>query len=135
MTIRLAGVDDLAAIERFATEVVPAHYAPILGKDGARAQMQWWTRDRMEPAVEASHVHVAVVGDEIVGLVETGVLGADHVVWKLYLAPEFRGQSIGADLLQHATEPLRQVTAHVLVEHFAGNTKAAKFYEREGGRS
>jgi hypothetical protein len=24
------------------------------------------------------------------------------------------------------------VTDHVLVEHFAGNTKAAKFYEREG---
>jgi ribosomal protein S18 acetylase RimI-like enzyme len=132
VTIRLACLDDLSAIERFALDVVPAHYAPILGDEGARAQLQWWTTERMKPAVEASRVHVAVTGEKIIGVVQTGVLGEDHVVWKLYLAPEFRCQSIGADLLQHAIEPLRKVTDHVLVEHFAGNTKAAKFYDREG---
>jgi ribosomal protein S18 acetylase RimI-like enzyme len=132
VTVRLACGDDLAAIERFAIDVVPAHYAPILGEDGARAQLQWWTTERMKPAVEAGRVHVAVAGEKIVGVVQTGVLGEDHVVWKLYLAPEFRGRSIGANLLQHAIAPLRKVTADVLVEHFAGNTQAAKFYEREG---
>ena len=132
VTIRLARLDDLSAIERFALDVVPAHYAPILGDEGARAQLQWWTTERMKPAVEASRVHVAVEGEKIIGVVQIGVLGEDHVVWKLYLAPEFRGQSIGADLLQQAIEPLRRVTDHVLVEHFAGNTEAAKFYEREG---
>lgn len=132
MTIRLACLDDLAAIERFAIDVVPAHYAPILGEDDARAQLRWWTTERMQPAVEANRVHVAVKGEEIIGVVQTGVLGEDHVVWKLYLKPEFRGQSIGAELLQHAIAPLRKVTDHVVVEHFAGNTKAAKFYEREG---
>jgi len=132
VTIRLACLDGLSAIERFALDVVPAHYAPILGDQGARAQLQWWTTERMKPAVEASRVRVAVTGEKIKGVVQTGVLGEDHVVWKLYLAPEFRGQCIGADLLQDAIEPLRKVTDHVLVEHFAGNTKAAKFYEREG---
>ncbi|GAA5163982.1 N-acetyltransferase [Ornithinimicrobium tianjinense] len=132
MAIRLARADDLAAIERFAVDVVPAHYAPILGEDAALAQLQWWTPARMQPAVEAHRVHVAVEGQAIVGVAETGVLGEDHVVWKLYLAPELRGRAIGADLLQHAVAPLRKVTDHVLVEHFAGNTKAARFYEREG---
>ena len=62
MTIRLARLDDLSAIERFALDVVPAHYAPILGDEGARAQLQWWTTERMKPAVEASRVHVAAEG-------------------------------------------------------------------------
>ena len=132
MAIRLARIDDLPAIERFAVEVVPAHYAPILGEDAALAQLQWWTPARMQPAVAAHRVHVAVEGDTIVGVAETGVLGEDHVVWKLYLAPESRGQSIGADLLQRAVAPLREVADHVLVEHFAENTEAARFYEREG---
>ena len=132
VSIRPASVDDLDAIARFAAAVVPAHYTPMLGEDGARAQLEWWTTDRMTPAVEAGRVHVAVARRAIVGVVQTGVLGEDHVVWKLYLAPAFRGRSLGADLLRHAVAPLRGVTDHVLVEHFAGNTRAARFYEREG---
>lgn len=65
-------------------------------------------------------------------MVQTGVVNEDRVVWKRYLAPAFRGQSIGAHLLRDAIAPLREVSDHVLVEHFAGNTKAAKFYKREG---
>lgn len=134
VSIRLADVDDLDAIARFADDVVPAHYTPILGEEGARAQLDWWTADRMKPAVEAGHVHVAVAGRAIVGVVQTGILDGDCVVWKLYLAPAFRGQSIGADLLRHAIAPFKEVADHVLVEHFAGNTKAADFYERHGWR-
>lgn len=81
MSIRLACVDDLDAIARFADEVVPAHDTPILGEDGARAQLEWWTADRMRPAVEAGHVHVAVASQAIIGVVQTGVLDEDRVVW------------------------------------------------------
>lgn len=66
MSIRLARVDDLDDIARFAADVVPAHYTPILGEDGARAQLQWWTPERMRPAVEAGYVHVAVADRAII---------------------------------------------------------------------
>lgn len=132
VTIRLAGVGDLEAIERFAEEVVPPHYAPILGEEAAHTQLDWWTPERMRPAVEARRVHVAVSAGEIVGVVQTGLFEGSYVVWKLYLSPTFRGRSLGRDLLRAAVEPLREQANHVLVEHFAGNTGAAAFYEREG---
>lgn len=132
VAIRLADVDDLDAIAHFAADVIPTHYTPILGADGARAQLAWWTADRMRPAVEVGQVHVAVANGAIVGVVQTGSLGEDYVVWKLYVAPAFRGRSLGPDLLRQALAPLREVADHVLVEHFAGNRKAAEFYEREG---
>ena len=88
----------------------------------------------MRPAVEAGAVHLAEREDVVVGVVETGVMGEDHVVWKLYVAPAFRGRSVGARLLDRAVAPLREATDHVLIEHFAGNTDAARFYERQGWR-
>ena len=134
VAIRPASVTDLDAISRFAADVVPVHYSPILGENAARAQLEWWTEDRMRPAVEAGDVHVAEQEDDIVGVVETGVMGEDRVVWKLYVAPASRGRSVGARLLDRSVAPLREATDHVLIEHFAGNTDAARFYERQGWR-
>jgi ribosomal protein S18 acetylase RimI-like enzyme len=130
--IRLATVDDVDAIVAFAAEVVPVHYSGILGETAAHSQLSWWTSERMRSAVEAEQVHLAVADEAIVGVAETGRMGQDHVVWKLYLAPEFRGRALGKDLLRQAIAPLRKKTDHVLVEHFAQNTRAARFYEREG---
>ncbi|HLS39451.1 MAG TPA: GNAT family N-acetyltransferase [Ornithinicoccus sp.] len=132
VTIRRAEPEDLDAIRRFAEEVVPAHYTPILGEVAAHAQLDWWTDERMRPAVEAGRVHVAVADDAIVGVVQTGPWEDTYVVWKLYLSPAFRGRSLGRQLLNAAIEPLREETDHVFVEHFAGNTGAAAFYERLG---
>ena len=122
----------MEAIVAFAAEVVPVHYSTILGDTAAQAQLRWWTSERMKSAVEAEQVHLAVADEAIVGVAETGELGQEHVVWKLYLAPEFRGRALGTALLRHAIGPLRAKTDHVLVEHFAENKRAARFYEREG---
>lgn len=56
------------------------------------------------------------------------------MIWELYLAPEFRGHSLGPELLREAIAALPTETSHGLVEHFAGNTRASTFYEREGFR-
>jgi ribosomal protein S18 acetylase RimI-like enzyme len=131
-TIRKAGASDLDAIVAFGSAVVPPHYEPIIGAAAAQAQLDWWRSERMAPAAEAGRVHVAVVDDNIVGVCETGELNGEQVIWKLYVAPEFRNRSLGAELLRRVIGSLPVDVDHVLVEHVAGNTAAARFYEREG---
>ncbi|MGB3687316.1 MAG: GNAT family N-acetyltransferase [Ornithinimicrobium sp.] len=131
-SVRMAETSDVGAIVAFGAGVVPQHYAAILGADAAQAQLAWWTSDRMQSAVTAGRVHLAVTDDAVVGVVETGEFAGEQVIWKLYLAPDRRGRSLGAELLRRAVESLPDGAGHVLVEHFAGNGGAGNFYEREG---
>ncbi len=133
LTIRKADFDDVDAIAVFGTEVVPEHYTPILGQQGARAQLVWWTPEYISPAVEAGRVHVAIndVGG-VVGVCQTGEADGKQVIWKLYVAPDYRGRSLGVELLRQAISALPEHADRVEVEHFAGNTRAARFYAREG---
>ena len=112
--------------------MIPPYYAPILGEDAAQAQLVWWSLERMRPAVEANRVGVVATDHEVVGLCQTGELAGEQVIWKLYLSPEYRGRSFGEELLRQAIASLPRGTNRVDVEHFAGNIRAAKFYEREG---
>lgn len=132
VSLRMAEPNDVDAIVAFGARVVPPHYTPILGADAAQAQLAWWTRDRIEPAVMAGRVHVAVVGHAVVGVSETGEFNGEQVIWKLYLAPDFRGRSLGIELLRHCVDALPAGFGHVLVEHVAGNARAGSFYQREG---
>lgn len=132
VTVRRAELDDLDAIVAFGSAVIPPYYTPILGESAAQAQLAWWSLDRMAPAVEANRVHVAVTDRDVVGVCETGELAGEQVIWKMYLAPEYRGRSLGVELLCRAIASLSEGVDRVDVEHFAGNTQAAKFYAREG---
>jgi len=133
VTVRKANLGDVDAIVAFGAAVIPEHYAPVLGCRAAQAQLAWWTPDRILPAVEAGRVHVATTdGCDVVGVCQTGEMNGEQVIWKLYLAPDYRGQSIGMELLHLAISALPRPADRVVVEHFAGNTSAAKFYEREG---
>ncbi len=133
VTIRTATTDDLDGIVAFGSAVVPQYYTPILGERAAHEQLAWWTRERLSPAVQAGRLHVASTADgNVVGVCQTGELAHDQVIWKLYLAPEYRGRSLGVELLRHAVALLPDGVDHVDVEHFAGNVGAAKFYDREG---
>lgn len=133
VTIRKASLGDVDAIVAFGAAVVPEHYAPILGQRAAQAQLAWWTPERMAPAAEAGRVHVATTDrGDIVGVCQTGELDGEQVIWKLYLAPEYRGRSLGVDLLREGIAALPGHAGRVDVEHFAGNSSAARFYEREG---
>lgn len=130
--VRAAGLADVAAIVAFGSSVVPPHYAPILGEAVAQRQLAWWTAERMRAAIEAHRVHVATEGDTLVGVCETGELAGEQVIWKLYLEHDYRGRSLGPELLRHAIAALPEGSDQVFVEHVAGNTRAAAFYEREG---
>ncbi len=97
--IRKAQSDDVDAIVAFGAAVVPTYYAPILGAAAAQDQLDWWRRERTSSAVSAGRVHLAVAGDATVGVCETGEMGGEQVIWKLYLAPDSRGHSLGVELL------------------------------------
>jgi len=78
-------------------------------------------------------MHLAIAEErDVVGVCQTGEADGKQVIWKLYLAPEYRGRSLGVELLSQAISSLPENADHVEVEHFAGNTSAARFYEREG---
>lgn len=132
--VRVAEADDMDAIVAFGSAVVPPHYTPVIGARAAQEQLTWWTSERLAAALTAGRVHVAVAEGSVVGVSQTGELAGEQVIWKLYLAPEFRGRSLGVELLGHAIGALPAGTDHVLVEHFAGNVRASTFYEREGFR-
>lgn len=133
VTVRTAHAGDVDAIVEFGAAVVPQHYATIIGQQAAQEQLSWWTPARTASAVEAGRMHVAIAKErDIVGVCETGEVDGKQVIWKLYLAPEYRGRSLGVELLGHAISSMPEHAEHVEVEHFAGNTSAAKFYEREG---
>jgi ribosomal protein S18 acetylase RimI-like enzyme len=130
--VRLAEPPDVEAIVAFGSAVVPPHYIPILGAEAAQSQLTWWTAERFEPAVAAGRVHVAIADGAVVGVCETGERAGDQVIWKLYVAPAFRGRAVGTELLRAAIVTLPPGLDHLLVEHFAGNTRAGAFYERKG---
>lgn len=132
VNVRQAELDDLDAIVAFGSAVIPPYYTPILGKHAAQAQLAWWSLDRMAPAVAANRVHVVATDRDVVGVCQTGELAGEQVIWKMYLAAEYRGRSLGVKLLRQAIASLPQGVRRVDVEHLAGNTRAAKFYEREG---
>ena len=130
--VRRADVDDVEAIVAFGSFVVPAHYTPLLGAAAAHGQLSWWSHELITAAVTAERIHLATVDGTVVGMVETGQLEGEQVIWKLYVEPDSRGRSLGVELLHHATATLPVGTGHVLLEHFAGNKRAGAFYEREG---
>jgi DNA-binding ferritin-like protein (Dps family) len=80
--VRLAEASDADAIVEFGSAVIPAHYTPILGAAVARRQLLWWNLERMESAIAAGRTVVAVVGDDITGVAETGELAGEQVIWK-----------------------------------------------------
>jgi len=77
-------------------------------------------------------VVVAEAGGKIVGVGQRGRNGADHVVYKLYVAPGHRGHGLGRRLLAALVEQLPPDADRLYIEHFAANERAGAFYQREG---
>ena len=131
--IRDAVAPDVAGICAFGEAHVRAHYAPLIGDEAADAQVRrWWNREYVTSAVKAGTVVVAEASASIVGVAQRGRAGDEHVVYKLYVAPEARGTGLGPRLLDALVARLPAGTPRLLVEHVAANTRAATFYEREG---
>jgi ribosomal protein S18 acetylase RimI-like enzyme len=130
--VRDAGPDDVAAVCAFGAAHVRPHYTPLIGAGAADGQVRhWWNADAIGAAVAAGLVVVAEDDGQVVGV---GQLGRDHVVYKLYVSPEHRGQGLGVRLLDGLISRLPADVDRLAIEHFAANERAGAFYEREGYR-
>ena len=123
----------MAGICEFGEAHIRAHYTPLIGEDAADAQVRdWWNSTRLAAAVDAGVVVVAEADGRLVGVGQRGRNGAEHVVYKLYVHPRYRGRGIGRLLLAALIEQLPSDADRLYIEHFAANGRAGAFYEREG---
>jgi ribosomal protein S18 acetylase RimI-like enzyme len=131
--VRDARHDDVVGIRRFGEAHVRPHYAPLIGAAAADEQVRrWWNETLVDAAVAEGLVVVAEADGHLVGVGQRGRRGADHVVYKLYVHPEYRGRGLGPRLLDALTGQLPADADRLYIEHFAANERAGAFYEREG---
>ena len=131
--VRPAQPDDVPAVCRFGQDYIPEHYAPLIGAEAAADQVRhWWNCAVIADAVGAGLVVVAEMGGEVVGVGQRGRSGEDHALYKLYVRPGLRGRGVGRRMLDSLVDALPPDAERVFVEHFAANTRAGAFYEREG---
>lgn len=131
--IRDAVPADVDAICDFGAAHIRDHYRPLIGEKAAQAQVDvWWSHERISQTVASGRVAVAEDGGEILGVAEWGEWDARPVVWKLYVHPELRGEGLGPRLLRKVIDQLSPGTKRLQVEHFAGNERAGRFYDRLG---
>jgi GNAT superfamily N-acetyltransferase len=132
-TVRDAGHDDVAAICQFGEAHIRPHYTPLIGAGAADEQVrQWWNEAHVGAAVADGLVVIAEADATLVGVGQLGRSGADHVVYKLYLHPQYRCRGLGVRLLDALTRQLPADIDRLCIEHFVGNERAGAFYEREG---
>jgi GNAT superfamily N-acetyltransferase len=132
-TVRVADEGDVAAVCQFGRDFVRDHYAPLIGRSAADAQVRvWWNETSIGTAIQDELVIVAEEDDRVIGVAQRGRWEGEHVVWKLYLHPARRGLGLGPCLIEELTNQLPPGTDRLFIEHFAGNERAGLFYEREG---
>ncbi len=133
VAVRAARDADVAGVCAFGEAHVRPHYAPLIGVAAADEQVRrWWNPPYVQAAVAAGDVVVAEQDGRVVGVAQHGRAGPDHVVYKLYVAPDLRGCRLGPRLLAALVDRLPADVDRLLVEHVAANRRAAAFYEREG---
>lgn len=132
--IHPAGPADATRVEAFGHAHVPPHYEPVIGaEDCAEVLRLWWAAEVLAAVAETGDLLLAEDSSgALLGVAEHGLAGEDHVMYKLYLAPEVRGRGLGPRLISALEDRLPVGTERLVTEHYAGNTRAAAFYAREG---
>lgn len=131
--VRDAVAADVAAIREFGEAYIPPHYTPLTGAAAAAEQVrQWWSTEHLSAAVASGLMVVAESSGRLVGVGQRGRLGDDHVIYKLYVAPDHRGEGLGPRLVDALVRQLPAGVDRLYIEHVASNTRAGAFYEREG---
>lgn len=131
--IRTADVGDADRICGFGESHIRSHYTPLIGVQAADEQVTtWWTLRQIISAASNGMIIIAEIQDRIVAVAQHGRSGDDHVIYKLYVDPLFRGHGLGPTLIAAVIQALPSTARRICVEHFVSNVRAAAFYEREG---
>jgi GNAT superfamily N-acetyltransferase len=131
--VRGAELPDVARIRAFGVAHIRAHYEPLIGEPAAQRQVDdWWNERVIRSAVVDGSISVAEDRNGLIGVVQVARQADPPTVYKLYVHPDHRGRGVGVALLTEVMASLPTTATRLAVEHFAGNVRAASFYEREG---
>ncbi|WP_152364067.1 GNAT family N-acetyltransferase [Microlunatus speluncae] len=131
--VRAAELEDVPAVRRFGETQVFAHYAALIDSDTATAQVDsWWNEAYLNAAVAANTLVVAADEGRVIGVGQSGLAGADHVIYKLYVHADHRGHGLGPRLIDALIQQLPADVIRLYVEQFVANERAGAFYQREG---
>lgn len=136
MTVREAERGDIEAIRSIAQASWNEDYPYILSREAIEEGFdEWYGTGRLEDelANPKSLVFVAEEEGTHKGFVHSVVDGADGVILRLYVHPDYRKQGIGEELFVQARVQLQsydieRIRAMVLSD----NTLGGEFYERLG---
>lgn len=130
LIVRTAEPGDVAGVCAFGEAYIRPHYTPLIGAEAADRQVRaWWNETFIGTGVANGMVVVAEADGQIVGV---GQRGGDHVVYKLYVDPRYRGHGLGPRLIDALVAQLPPDVERLTIEHFVANVRAGAFYEREG---
>ena len=97
LTLRRAAADNAAAV-RALTRAAYAKWVPLIGREPKPMQADY------ERAVREHRVDLAVLTDELAGLIET-IEQPDHLlIENVAVAPAFQGRGLGRRLMAHAEQ-------------------------------
>ena len=100
ITIRPARPDDAPGVRYVGTVSWPATYGSDKGAAYVMSGLdQFWNAEAIGSANQAGNIYVAESEQGIVGMVHVEELGADMVMWKLYVLPDHQLHGIGRLLL------------------------------------
>jgi ribosomal protein S18 acetylase RimI-like enzyme len=95
--LRRAAAEDAAAV-RALTRAAYAKWVPLLGREPKPMQADY------ERAVREHRIDLALLADELAGLIET-IEQPDHLlIENVAVAPAFQGKGIGRRLMAHAEQ-------------------------------
>lgn len=133
LTLRKAVSDDLDAVRFIGVSTWPPTYGATRGaRYVMRGLDEFWNSAAIGEAIDRGSITVAEDGHGIVGMSEVTDLGADLVLWKLYMLPAAQGRGIGGRLVRAAQDRARTQRRNLVTEHDSENRDAGRFYEREG---
>jgi ribosomal protein S18 acetylase RimI-like enzyme len=128
LTLRRAAAEDAAAV-RALTRAAYAKWVPLIGREPKPMQADY------ERAVCEHRIDLAVLADELAGLIET-IEQPDHLlIENVAVAPAFQGRGLGRRLMAHAEQLARELGhAETRLYTNARFTENVALYRRLGYR-
>ncbi len=137
VTVREARPDDAAAVSRIGRASMPVQFAGLVDAVVVNAvATQTYETAAVAQCIEDCYAAddaaflVAEVDGAVVGYLHFDCFGEEPELHRIYIDERFRGQGIGAALVDQLHSRLRPETYILLVVR--GNDGAVRFYERHG---